>query len=222
MPRFNVPNMTYQHTTTIGQPTQTRQSGVVPRSAAKGVLHVSASQGSWHDTDPGLGALVVPDSAGVLSFRGKRGATDAMLATMVRLGMLSSCTAVDLGYCDKITDQGLKHLDALQNLRRLVLEGCISLSPAGLKVVAALKHLRQLDMSWCPAVNDDSIATLFRLPRLQRLRLCGTRITRTGLTRCPSAPWLLQLDLRECPAIVAYDKPMIGRTLGLSDGAILV
>ena len=76
------------------------------------------------DTDPGLPRLVTPDRNHVLDLRGREGVTDYGLDSMYRTGLMKGVRAVDLGYCERITDDALVLHSGIDTLTRLYLDGC--------------------------------------------------------------------------------------------------
>jgi hypothetical protein len=82
-------------------------------------------------------------------------------------------------YVTRVTDGGLKHLDALGNLENLDL-GWNDVSDAGLKELAACKELRAL-LVFRTKVTDAGLKHLAGLGHLQHLSLQWTAVTDRGL-----------------------------------------
>lgn len=128
-------------------------------------------------------------------------ASDTIVADIAKHPEIGSFQALDGTYC---TARGFKDLQALPNLRRLVLNksgvtdkefaliaGCKELrelvipestiTDAGLAEIAKLPKLEKLDISDAAKVTDKGIAHIAKLERLEELFLNKTSITDKGL-----------------------------------------
>ena len=85
----------------------------------------------------------------------------------------------------KITDEGLKDLAKLQNLKTLFLGGT-KITDAGLKEVTKLQKLKWLDLV-NTQITDAGLKELVKLRDLQLLDLYGTKITDTGFAELEKA-----------------------------------
>jgi hypothetical protein len=118
----------------------------------------------------------------------------------------------------KVTDDGIKRLAMLEDLRVLHLDAVRSVSDRGMKSLAPIKSLVELHVS-SPLITDEGISHLARcdtlcklfisqttlddnglrelakLPRLQFLDISGTRITNAGLGDIKQFPALEHLSL---------------------------
>ena len=68
--------------------------------------------------------------------------------------------ALDISFCEQLTDAGLVHLTGLTQLKELNLAGCKQFTDAGLAHVAGLSQLQTLDLSNCPKVTDAAVMKL--------------------------------------------------------------
>jgi hypothetical protein len=80
---------------------------------------------------------------------------------------------------EQISDEGLKNLAAMTELRSLNLCGT-TITDAGLKHLAAMKDLQNLQLS-STKVTDAGMDELMKLPKLQSLMLYDTKVTDTGV-----------------------------------------
>lgn len=167
------------------------------------------------DTDPGLPSLVVPDKNHILDLRGRAGATDKVLLSMRRAGLLKGLRAVDLGYCERVTDESLELLSGVPTLTRLSVEGCPGVTPAGLASLVALPELRALDVSGCKNFDDRALAVVLCIPGLKILTLRRTPVTAAGFRSVPGSVRLQRLDVRGCEGVSAGDLDAIARRLHL-------
>lgn len=96
--------------------------------------------------------------------------TDAMVAELATVGSLES---LKLDGSRAVTDEGIRHLARLPNLRHLDLQGT-SITDAGLGALRELPALERLSLAWS-AVTDAGMHHLADLTRLQEVNLQGTR-----------------------------------------------
>jgi hypothetical protein len=82
-------------------------------------------------------------------------------------------------YKSAITDEGLKNLAGLVELRKLELEGA-NITNAGLKHLAGMKNLTMLNLTGAK-VTDDGMEELTKLPKLETVMLYDTKITDKGV-----------------------------------------
>ena len=85
---------------------------------------------------------------------------------------------LDLWQTD-ISDEGLKGLTVLENLKRLVLKQDRDVTNAGLETLATMKSLETLDLEET-SIDDDGIMVLKDLPNLKRLIVAQTSVTEEG------------------------------------------
>ncbi len=81
----------------------------------------------------------------------------------------------------RITDEGLKHLQGLTNLRSLTLFWNNDVTDEGLRHLRGLTNLRRLDVSLCFDITDKGVSHLRGLTNLQYLGLDDTKIGDDGL-----------------------------------------
>lgn len=102
--------------------------------------------------------------------------------------LMKSCPNIvhlDLGFCNKITDQALEAIGAAGYLEILILHGCTLITDRGLASLAAgstARSLKRLDLCECDRITDLGVSLLQQLSSLQVLNLseCGPRITDAG------------------------------------------
>ena len=78
-----------------------------------------------------------------------------------------------------ITDEGLKNIAGLTELRKLELEGT-NVTDAGLKHLAGMKNLTSLILTGTK-VTDEGMIELTKLPKLDTVSLFDTKVTDTGI-----------------------------------------
>lgn len=95
-----------------------------------------------------------------------------------------------------VTDDGLKHLAGLKNLRILAFTETLTETPIdeGLQYLEGLESLEELDLSET-IVTDESLKYLARLGRLRVLNLTFTDVTDAGLQHLNALDALEELDL---------------------------
>jgi hypothetical protein len=99
--------------------------------------------------------------------------TDAALGRLPRLGFV---TTLNLDGSTRITDEGLKHLARMPQLRDLNLSGWESaITDRGLEVLRHLAELRRFQMCWPQRVADAGAANLKFCENLERVDLMGTQ-----------------------------------------------
>ncbi len=102
--------------------------------------------------------------------------TDNTLATVARMKNLQAIDLTDTS----ITDDGLKHLQGLTDLRHLHLRGNGGITDAGMWSLRPLTRLESLDLS-ATKISDAGLANLGVFSQLRSLSASGTRITDAGL-----------------------------------------
>ena len=120
---------------------------------------------------------------------GRKKVTDADLKT---LGVLTSVRELNVGgvsVTDKngksvyspsgITDEGLKSIANMTELRKLQLDGA-NVTDTGLKHLSGLKNLTDLTLS-NTKVTDAGMETLSKLPKLATLMVFETKVTESGV-----------------------------------------
>lgn len=108
------------------------------------------------------------------------------------LGPFRNLEALDVTLCP-FDDEGMRHLQAMPRLRRL-LAGDTAITDAGLQALRAAVHLEQLDLHGT-AVTDAGIVHLAALKNLRKLNLMGTAVTDAGLAVLAGLENLEELNL---------------------------
>ncbi|KAL3682387.1 hypothetical protein R1sor_000409 [Riccia sorocarpa] len=148
--------------------------------------------GSIHTTDDGFepfghrGLVAVAD--------GCRELRDVSLRWRQRVGdigvsaLAHSChklVKLDLGHCNRITDESLKGISQLQVLKTLYLQNCRLVTNSGTSFLAngsTSKSLRSLGLSECDRLTDRGVLSLQQITTLKLLSLkhCGPNIANIG------------------------------------------
>lgn len=96
-----------------------------------------------------------------------------------------------------ITDDGLEHLEKLEHLQELDLNGCINISSSELgETLGKLVHLTSLDVSYIPGILRSSWQG--KINKLKSLELCYSEVRDSHLSRLRSLPALEELNLDSC------------------------
>ena len=95
--------------------------------------------------------------------------TDALLE---RISHFTTVTTLALSGSKSLTDEGLRHLARMPQLRELDLGGC-AITDRGLEVLRHLPSLERLEL-WWTRVTDEGAAHLASCERLERVNLMGT------------------------------------------------
>ncbi len=163
---------------TTGAPTGRRIALTVP---GKWSGRPADSEGAWNPVADTPGTVqLVPDE--VYSLRPRSAVTDAELAGLRTLSGAPAFRALDLSWCEQITDAGLSNLTALNQLHDLDLSGCSQITDVGLSYLTACPGLRHLDLSCCPQITDAGLAHLAALKQLRYLTLLiCEQVTDAGL-----------------------------------------
>ncbi|RIK85064.1 MAG: hypothetical protein DCC67_04525 [Planctomycetota bacterium] len=116
--------------------------------------------------------------------------TDQQLATIGRLGSLTTLTLSETG----VSDQGVNSLRSLDNLQSLSLSST-GVSDAAFFDLADLRELRVLDLANTKVSRD--LAPLAQLPRLEWLVLRGLTLADDALSQLAACDSLQRLSLEE-------------------------
>lgn len=96
-----------------------------------------------------------------------------------------------------ITDVGLSHLEKLENLEELDLNGCVNISSEALgNTLDKLLHLTSLDVSYCPGILSSSWQG--KINSLKSLELGYSGVRDIYLSKLRSLPMLEELNLDSC------------------------
>ncbi len=121
---------------------------------------------SWGSNKDRIGKVIDANSTEVWL---PLSATDADIALIAQL-----CKQLQkLGPGTSITDAGLRHLSALQQLQTLDLSGCRQVTDAGLRQLATLHQLQKLNLIGCQQITDAGLQHVGKLQQLQTLNLGG-------------------------------------------------
>ncbi len=104
---------------------------------------------------------------------------------------------LNLGFCRRITDDGFSQLARLQNLTSLNLS-VTSITDSGLAHLTKIQSLTSLDID-NTQVTDAGVDSLLKFPALRSLRLVGVRISDAGLLAMTDMPNLKHINLRDVP-----------------------
>ncbi|MDO4575871.1 MAG: hypothetical protein Q4D98_11730 [Planctomycetia bacterium] len=133
--------------------------------------------------------------------------------------MVDSLQEVTIMRCIAISDDGVKKMGVLKNMRKLnlrgnyigsdALEACATMPDLNLLVVSetfiddkgltyleGLKKLETLDL-WMSNVTDAGVESLVKIPSLKKLSLVATKVTNDGIFKLATLPNLEDLDIAE-------------------------
>ena len=108
------------------------------------------------------------------------------------LASLSNLESLDLVYCP-VDDEGLKQMQGLTKLRRLLLRDAL-ISDEGLRYLSDLKAVEHLDLG-ATRITDDGVAHLGGMTRLKKLNLLGAELTDVGMQYLAGMVDLEELNL---------------------------
>lgn len=100
---------------------------------------------------------------------------------------------VSLDFDRNVTDDSLKQLADVQNLRKLRLPGSL-ITDDGLKHLAAHTGLKDIDLG-VTLVSDTGVDDLVKLSNLESVGLSGTRLSDKGVAKLASLPKLRTLNI---------------------------
>ena len=120
-------------------------------------------------------------------------------AGLQQLGTVPFIAGLNLEFCNRITDAGLKHLQKLPKLQMVILTGT-SVTHAGVHNLVPIKTLLALDLEVCDGIDDAACVPLGEMKQLRALVLKKTgfesgRITAVGLKRLENLKELEVLNL---------------------------
>ena len=98
--------------------------------------------------------------------------TDKGLATIAHLG-LDDLDQLSLGWCVRITDEGMNSIEKFPSLSMLFLMGNPNLTDEGLRRIVKLESLVHLDLRGCPGITDASLLVLAEKKNWDELNLDG-------------------------------------------------
>jgi hypothetical protein len=147
---------------------------------------------------------------------------DAACAKLVRFTKLER---LDLSGADvdekghsvppRITDQSVRELGTLKNLRWLCLARCHALKGDSLQVLEAMPQLEHLDLAYS-GVGTQAVERLQRLPSLRSLVLSHcVNFHGRSLRAVANIPGLRRLELRACATLTAADVMHVAKLVEL-------
>ena len=110
------------------------------------------------------------------------------------IGLLTEGQASGLDAHNQMTDTVLEQLSRVTSIRELRLGNSKGLSDDGIRHLARLQQLRHLDLSMT-AITDRGLQFLQALPALESLNLSWTRVTDLGLAHLAGCERLRQIHL---------------------------
>lgn len=149
-------------------------------------------------TDEGLSHLAGLDLLDELNVGWCRRLSDEGLAILAAQPRRAQTLAtLRLARC-AITDAVLEHLEQLERLAELDLNGCTRISSERLgRALGRLPRLAALDVSHCPGILRASWQG--RIDALTSLELCHSGVRDTQLAQLRDLPRLEELNLDSCP-----------------------
>lgn len=121
-----------------------------------------------------------------LDFRSGCGVEDAKLTDSGLKNIselhLPKLEMLKLGYCKKITDDGMYYVAVIKNIKYLSLAGCSQITDGGLSKLTASSTIETLDLRGCKNITDRGLGYLKQMPKLKEVLLGGcNNITQTGI-----------------------------------------
>ena len=136
---------------------------------------------------------------------------------MCAVSRLPNLTALDLQFCFKFTDDGVRAVSALP-LKSLHLAWCRELTDDGLAAVSGMRALTHLDLCACAKVTGEGMRAVARLPALRSLQLAGcAEMTDDGVCAVSEIPTLTSLSLAGCDKITDDALCAVSRRRGLTN-----
>ncbi|KAK8595165.1 hypothetical protein V6N13_016069 [Hibiscus sabdariffa] len=135
---------------------------------------------------------------------------------------------LNLNYCDRISDRGLKNISGLTKLKSLTFrrnsaitaQGMIALSGlvnllkldlekcpgihGGLIHIKGMTKLESLSIKWCNCITDADMKPLSGLTNLKSLQVSCSKVTDFGITYLKGLQRLSVLNLEGCPVTAAF------------------
>jgi len=107
--------------------------------------------------------------------------TDAGLKNLSELD-LPELEWLMLGYCNKITDEGMQYIARTKSLKYLSLSACSNLTDDGLLKLTSLAGIETLDLRGCMGITDRGLGHLKKMPKLKEVLLGGCiNVTGAGM-----------------------------------------
>jgi hypothetical protein len=130
--------------------------------------------GEWQDifpqlTNAGLSHLVagIPDLTSLRIWKCERITNEGLK----HLTQLKKLTALEIDHCEKITDKSLENLAEIKDLTHLSLRNCAQITDTGLQYLTLLKKLNVLNLQHCIDITNEGLQHLVPLENLTHLQL---------------------------------------------------
>lgn len=133
-----------------------------------------------------------------VSLRTRKNMGDVGLVSLIKLAQ--NLTNLDLGWCNKITDQAVEAIGAANSITILNLEGCSLITDVGLAYLATgalSRSLKKLVLESCYQITDNGVLLLRQMCCLEELNIayCGRKVTDIGCTEIAAIQTLKILNL---------------------------
>jgi Leucine-rich repeat (LRR) protein len=163
--------------------------------------------------------------------------TDASLKVLSSVGTLTHLIVSSL----QVTDEGMKHVAKLTNLKVLHVSGCESVTNEGIEALETLRNLEafrasetklgdaglqslvqscpklsELHVDGCLQLSDVGVAALSRLHQLDVLCIDRTAVTDASLRLVATIPSLTALSVTECSAITNAGVAALAHSVALA------
>lgn len=164
--------------------------------AAAGIQRLERDRPLDQLESAGADVVLAPDGqSGIVKLTGPS-AGDEQLAYVAQLRGVSILHLSQ----SAVTCNGIEHLNALPDLRRLDLSGTPH-AAGSLEAIGRFGSLRSLDLGGCQWVRDEDLASLHALEHLESLSLSRTTISDVGLAHLARVRGLVMLDLSDTYSI---------------------
>jgi len=165
------------------------------RVTAKGVAHLASLRAlkdlSIVDVDDeGLQHLARSDSLEELRLSGSLFSDEGLRS----VAQIKNLRVLGLVKSNKISGEGLGHLKSARRLIVLIVTDCPRVDDDALVAVGELSNLFKLSL-WDLPITDAGLAPLNRLVKLENLCICSSRWTGAGLASLTALKWLYNLRI---------------------------
>lgn len=87
-----------------------------------------------------------------------------------------------LGYCNKITDEGMKYVASIKTLKYLSIAACPRITDAGLANLATSSSIVTIDLRGCTGITDRGLGYLKTMPNIREISLGGcSNVSEAGI-----------------------------------------
>lgn len=146
-------------------------------------------------TDTGLRSLAGMKQLRKLRIDGYRSVGDSAFSALAGANQLTSLGLVE---SPTVGTGGLKGLAAFKNLRDLDLSGT---GTRDLREAEGLSKLETLRLANCKGVGDAALASVVKLPHLERLDLAYSGVGDAGISKLATLKKLRALAINGCPGV---------------------